>query len=123
MKIGVTGGNGDMGRSLIPYLLAQNHTVISLDRTLPAERAPGVSFLIADTRDFGQMVASFQGCDALIHLAAIRAPVNHPYPVVYADNTMRSEAHLAARRVMTTSQWMNNTPPIQKIPTVFPNGF
>jgi len=100
MKIGVTGGNGDMGRSLIPYLLEQNHTIISLDRTLPAERAPGVSFLIADTRDFGQMVASFQGCDALIHLAAIRAPVNHPHPVVYADNTISSYNVLYAASVL-----------------------
>lgn len=90
MRIAVTGGNGDMGRNLIPYLLEQNHTVVSIDRALPAERVQGASFLIADTRDFGQVTASFQGCDALIHLAAIRAPVNHPYPVIYADNTVSS---------------------------------
>ena len=54
MRIAVTGGNGDMGRSLIPYLLEQNHTVVSIDRALPATHMPGVEFLIADTRDFGQ---------------------------------------------------------------------
>ena len=37
MRIAVTGGNGDMGRNLIPYLLEQNHTVVSIDRALPAQ--------------------------------------------------------------------------------------
>ena len=58
MKIAVTGGNGDMGRNLIPYLLEQNHTVVSIDRVLPTPaRVPGVNFIVADTRDFGQFVA------------------------------------------------------------------
>jgi UDP-glucose 4-epimerase len=56
----------------------------------------GVNFLIADTRDFGQFVASIRDCEALIHLAAIRAPVNHPDPVVYADNTVSSYNALSA---------------------------
>src|SRR5258706_8893659 len=96
MRIAVTGGNGDMGRNLIPYLLEQNHTVVSIDRALPDANMPGVNFIIADARDFGQVVASIRGCDALIHLAAIRAPVNHPDPVVYADNTLSSYNALSA---------------------------
>jgi len=96
MKIAVTGGNGDMGRNLIPYLLNQNHTIVSIDRALPAAHTPGVDHLIADTRDFGQFVAGIRGCDALIHLAAIRAPLNHPDPVVYADNTIGSYNALSA---------------------------
>jgi len=98
MKIAVTGGNGDMGRNLIPYLLEQNHTVVSIDRALPATHiyVPGINFVVADTRDFGQFVASIRGCDALIHLAAIRSPVNNPDPVVYADNTLSSYNALSA---------------------------
>jgi len=96
MRIAITGGNGDMGRNLIPYLLKQNHTVVSIDRALPATNTPGVNFVIADARDFGQLVASIRDCDALIHLAAIRAPVNHPDPVVYADNTISSYNALSA---------------------------
>src|SRR5260221_9653095 len=96
MRIAVTGGNGDMGRSLIPYLLEQDHTVVSIDRALPAANLAGVNFIIADTRDFGQFVASIRGCDALIHLAAIRSPVNHPDPVIYADNTIGSYNALSA---------------------------
>ena len=96
MRIAVTGGNGDMGRSLTPYLLEQNHTVVSIDRTIPATYMRNVDFLIADTRDFGEFAASIRGCDALIHLAAIRAPLNHPDPVVYADNTISSYNALSA---------------------------
>lgn len=96
MKIAVTGGNGDMGRSLIPYLLEQNHTVVSIDRTLPANYTHEVNFIAADTRDFGQFIASIRGCDALIHLAAIRGPFNHPDSVVYADNTVSSYNALSA---------------------------
>src|SRR6185503_11984450 len=100
MRIAVTGGNGDMGRSLIPYLLEQNHTIVSIDRTIPATHMRGVDCLIADTRDFGQFAASIRGCDALIHLAAIRAPLNYPDPVVYADNTLSSYNALSAASLL-----------------------
>ncbi|MGZ9224388.1 MAG: NAD-dependent epimerase/dehydratase family protein [Anaerolineales bacterium] len=96
MRIAVTGGNGDLGRNLIPYLLEQSHTVVSIDRALPATYMPDVDCLIADTRDFGQFAASLRGCDALIHLAAIRGPLNHPDHVVYADNTVSSYNALSA---------------------------
>src|SRR5258705_10716197 len=96
MRIAVTGGNGDMGRSLIPYLLEQGHTVVSLDRTIPAANRQDVNYLIADTRDFGQFISGIRGCEALIHLAAIRAPLNYPDPVVYADNTISSYNALSA---------------------------
>ena len=100
MRIAVTGGNGDMGRSLIPYLLEQIHIVVSIDRALPATRMSGVDFLIADTRDFGQFAASIHGCDGLIHLAAIRAPGHHPDSVVYADNTVSSYNALSAASML-----------------------
>jgi Nucleoside-diphosphate-sugar epimerases len=96
MRIAVTGGNGDMGRNLTPYLLGQGHTIVSIDRALPATQRRGVEFLIADTRDFGQFIASIRDCEALIHLAAIRSPANHPDPVVYADNTISSYNALSA---------------------------
>lgn len=96
MRIAVTGGNGDMGRSLIPHLLEQSHPVVSIDRAFPASPIHGVHYLIADTRDFGQFVASLHGCDALVHLAAIRAPGNHPDPVVYSENTVGSYNALSA---------------------------
>ena len=66
MQIAVTGGNGDMGRALLPYLLEQGHSVLSLDRALPPNTGPlagpGVNFMLADVTDFGQVVACLRGC-------------------------------------------------------------
>lgn len=99
MKVAVTGGNGDMGRNLILYLLEQGHSVVSMDRALPAAGGlynPNLSHLVADTRNFGEFVGSIRDCEALIHLAAIRSPVNNPDTVVYTDNTSGSYNALSA---------------------------
>src|SRR5690349_2843205 len=98
MRIAVTGGGGELGRTLIPYLVDHGHTVVSIDRGAP----PGPpspnrpTSVVADTRDFGQFVASVRGCDALIHLAAHRSPLGMIDRVVYADNTVSSYNALSA---------------------------
>ena len=94
MKIAVTGGNGDMGRSLVAYLLEEGHEVVSIDLVLPKLPIPRPArlprFLVANVTDFGEMVSSMEGCDAVVHLAAHRSPLNRPNPMVYADNTVGS---------------------------------
>lgn len=96
MRIAVTGGNGELGRSLIPYLLEQGHAVVSIDRALPAVHNQLVTALVADTRNFGELAACLRDCDALVHLAAHRSPMNHPDSVVYIDNTAGSYNALSA---------------------------
>jgi len=98
MKIAVTGGNGDLGRNLVPYLLEQGHAVVSIDRALPSMpyTPPIPEYFIADTRNFGEVVGVLRGCDAVIHLAAIRSPLNHPDSVVYNENTASSYNALSA---------------------------
>src|SRR5690242_1185806 len=99
MRIAVTGGGGELGRGLIPFLSEHGHSVVSIDRVAPppGPPAPGrPAFVAADTRDFGQLVASIRGCDALIHLAAHRSPLGVPDHVVYADNTVGSYNALSA---------------------------
>jgi nucleoside-diphosphate-sugar epimerase len=99
MRIAITGGGGELGRTLIPFLIEQGHGTVSIDRTLPPPGPPSLQrpeFVLADTRDFGQFVASIRGCDALIHLAAHRSPLNMIDHVVYADNTVSSYNALSA---------------------------
>src|SRR5215813_10746468 len=99
MRIAITGGGGELGRTLIPYLIEQGHSVVSIDRASPSASqlaARGPEFIAADTRDFGQFVASIRGCDALVHLAAHRSPIGNIDHVVYADNTVSSYNALSA---------------------------
>src|SRR4051812_259316 len=99
MRIAITGGGGELGRTLMPYLIEQGHSVVVIDRTAPAASPPSANrpdFIVADTRDFGQFVASIRGCDGLIHLAAHRSPLNMIDHVVYADNTVSSYNALSA---------------------------
>lgn len=100
MKIAVTGGNGHFGRTLVPYLMEQGHEVASIDRTLPPMQnppsRPWIPTVVADTRNFGEFVASIRECDALVHLAAHPSPRSYPDQVVYADNTVGSYNALSA---------------------------
>ena len=100
MQIAVTGASGELGRALVLYLLVQGHAVVSLDRSMPSvsfvPSAHTARAIIADLTDFGQVVASLRDCDAVIHLAAHRSPVNAPDTVVYNENTASSYNVLSA---------------------------
>jgi UDP-glucose 4-epimerase len=99
MRIAITGGNGELGRVLVPYLLDAGHEVVSIDRALPPpqERLPRMArHLVGDTRDFGQVVACLAGCDAVVHLAAHRSPLHAPEHQVYVENTAGSYYVLSA---------------------------
>jgi len=104
MKIAITGGNGGLGRSLVPYLLDEGHEVRSIDRSLPAKSYPplarSANYFIANVTDFGELVSSVQGCDAIIHLAAHVTPWSSPHPVVYSANTSGSYNVLYAAAIL-----------------------
>ena len=70
--------------------------MIALRQPPARHRRNRPEFIVADTRDFGQFVASIRGCDGLIHLAAHRSPLNMLDHVVYADNTVSSYNALSA---------------------------
>lgn len=74
----LTGGAGYVGSVLVDDLLARGHTVRVLDnlRSRPAgggppDARPGVEFVRADIRDTGAVARSIDGCDVIVHLAAI----------------------------------------------------
>ena len=100
MRIAVTGANGELGRALVPYLIEQGHAVVGLDRVMPSvsfvPSAHSAQAVVTDLTDFGQVVAGLRGCDAVIHLAAHRSPVNAPDSVVYIENTASSYNVLSA---------------------------
>jgi nucleoside-diphosphate-sugar epimerase len=78
MKILVTGGAGYIGTALVPLLLVNGYDVRVLDclsvggnALLPLFRNPHFEFAKGDIRDARAVREAVQGCDAVVHLAAI----------------------------------------------------
>jgi nucleoside-diphosphate-sugar epimerase len=98
MKIALTGGSGAIARAIIPLALGQGHSIVSIDRLAPAEaeHRENVRFVEADIGDYDALLAAFEGCDALIHMAAIPSPFRHPDHIVHNNNVVGSYNALRA---------------------------
>src|ERR687886_2580882 len=109
MRIGVTGGNGLIGRAVVELALAGGHEVVSIDTAPPKERGSGATFVAADVTRYEQVEQALRGCDALVHLAAIRSPIGRPdyevhnTNVVASYNALSAAARLGIRRVCQAS--------------------
>lgn len=72
MRILVTGGNGSVGRELIPALLARGHRVVVLDKELGALRALSLAdlqMIEGSVQDAAAVDEACRGAEAIIHLA------------------------------------------------------
>jgi UDP-glucose 4-epimerase len=107
MKIAVTGGRGRIGLAITAGALARGHGVVNIDRTdasappaegeaLPPLPQGDVTYLGADATDYDALLQAFEGCDAVIHMAAIPAPFRHPDHVVHNNNVTSSYNALRA---------------------------
>ena len=101
MRILFTGGSGKAGKHVIPYLIAQGHRVMNVD--LQPLHYPGVTNLIADITDSGQMfnaMSSYAGFDelepgtglpkfdAVVHFAAVARILINPDNETFRVNTI-----------------------------------
>src|SRR5262245_27929417 len=111
MRIAVTGGSGRIGHAVVELALAQGHSVVSIDRALPAEgtAVADVTFVQVDMTEYADVEQALRGCDALIHLAAFPSPKGQPDHVVHNNNVVGSynalsaAAHLGIERVCQAS--------------------
>ena len=87
MKIAVTGANGYFGKILVQFLREKNFEVKPSDLFSGRPEEGAVN---CDVRDLGHLVSVFQGCDAVVHLAAFPSPWTQPDAKVYQDNTVGS---------------------------------
>ena len=92
MKIALTGASGDVGRAIAVEAVFQGHQVVGIDRVAPtADRnCENLCFVKADTSDYAALSRAVEGCDALIHMAAIPGPGNHPGHVIHNNNVVGS---------------------------------
>jgi len=71
MKIAVTGGLGHLGRVLCQQFLDSNIAVRILDVRTPTDSEPPGEFRLLDVTDPKSVQGSLDGCDVVVHLAAL----------------------------------------------------
>jgi nucleoside-diphosphate-sugar epimerase len=98
MKVAVTGGNGHIGRAIVDELAEQGHQVVIGDRHLATD-LPAPARLV-DLEDLGQVVSLLDGCDAVVHAAAIPRPGGCPDQVLFRINMMTLFNALEACRLL-----------------------
>src|SRR5438034_8363477 len=86
MKVAITGGNGHIGRAIVEELLSHGAQVVIGDRQ-PTTGLP-VPARLVDLEDLGQAVSLLEGCDAVVHTAAIPRPGACPDQVLFRINMM-----------------------------------
>jgi NAD(P)-dependent dehydrogenase (short-subunit alcohol dehydrogenase family) len=108
MRVLITGGTGDIGTALSKRLLDKGWGVHVIDQKKDANLS-GVSYSQCDITDFEALTKQMQGCDAVIHLAAIRSPDMAPGPEVFrvnvagTFNVFEAAAQTGIKRVVQAS--------------------
>lgn len=98
MNIAVTGGSGHIGRAIVEELLNGGHRVIVGDRApLAGSLAP---FRQTDMEDLGQAISLLEGCEAVVHAAAIPRPGGVASQELFRTNMMALFNVLEACRLL-----------------------
>jgi UDP-glucose 4-epimerase len=84
MRIAVTGAAGKVGRAVVELARSEGHGVVEIDR-------PRV-----DATVYEQVAEAVDGCDALVHLAAIPNPQSRAAHEVHHNNVVASYNALCA---------------------------
>jgi nucleoside-diphosphate-sugar epimerase len=95
--IAVTGGSGKLGTQVVKEL-RQQFQVVSLDHRLSDQLH--VKQIQVDLNDFGQVVGALHGADAVIHLAAIPAPLGFTNSYIFANNSVAGYHILEAASIL-----------------------
>ncbi len=104
MKVAVTGGGGHIGRAIVAELLDQGMQPIVGDRQLASDlRAPA---RVIDFEDLGQAVSLLDGCEAVVHTAAIPRLGGCPDNLLFRTNMMTLFNTLEACRLLKIKRFV-----------------
>jgi nucleoside-diphosphate-sugar epimerase len=92
VRVAVTGATGRVGSKVIALLIERGHSVVAIDRrAVPdGEAHERSSWLVVDVTDYANLLAAFDGCDAVVHLAAVPGPAHAPEWAVHQNNVVAS---------------------------------
>ncbi|MEA2653996.1 MAG: hypothetical protein QOI37_1223 [Chloroflexota bacterium] len=94
MRIAVTGGSGKGGAWVVRDLREHGHEVLSVDWRSDSSGAERT--LVTDLTDLGQAQDALSGVDAVVHFAAIPAPLLRPEGETFRINTLSTYNVFAA---------------------------
>jgi len=85
MRVLITGGNGLVGRPISEKFVRNGWEVRVIGIEPDCEMA-GIRYTQCDILDIEALSEQVEGCDAIVHLAAIPSPVHHPNSVLFNVN-------------------------------------
>ena len=85
MRVLITGGAGHVGQPICERFALKGWDVHVID-TAPDPQIEGVSYAHCDIRDFAALSRQVEGCDAIVHLAAIPSTMTHPDATLFSIN-------------------------------------
>ena len=111
MKIAITGARGTVGREVVKLCAEEGHQTVQINRSDEEhDGTPNSEMRTADVAaDYDATVKAFQGCEAVIHLAALPNPLGKPDWQVHQNNVnsafngLRAAAELGITRVCYAS--------------------
>ena len=99
MRVLVTGGGGFLGRAIVDRLFARGHRVRCFARSAyPELAARGVEVVRGDLTDRRATAAACDGCDAVVHAAALIPGLAEPAHRYHDVNVRGTEAIIAGCR-------------------------
>jgi NAD(P)-dependent dehydrogenase (short-subunit alcohol dehydrogenase family) len=108
MKLLITGGNGRVGATVVERLARSGHDLTVIARSAGAA-VDGARYVQCDINDFEALLAVMQGMEAVVHLAALPAPVGWSSEEIFrincagTFNVYEAAARAGIRRVVTAS--------------------
>lgn len=85
MRVLITGGAGHVGKPICEKFALNGWDVHVVD-TAPEPQIAGFSYAQCDIRDYASLSRQVEGCDAIVHLAAIPSTMTHPDPTLFSIN-------------------------------------
>ena len=87
MRVLITGGTGLIGKASAERLLEKGWEVRVIDKHIPPEAMlDGAEYVECDILNYADLLAQTRGCDAVIHMAAIRSPILAPGTDIFEVN-------------------------------------